>query len=79
MFRESNLQALFGQTALAKDAVAKLNAEVTRWLAAPEVRNRLAVEGAEPNAMTLDQFSAFLRTDAARWARVIKASGASAD
>ena len=78
-FESQQWFALFGQTALAKDAVAKLNAEVTRWLAAPEVRNRLAVEGAEPNAMTLEQFSVFLRTDAARWARVIKASGASAD
>lgn len=71
--------ALFGQTAVARDIIVKLNNEVTRWLSTPEVRNRLAAEGAEVNGMTLEQFSSFLRTDAARWQQVIRASGATAE
>lgn len=44
-----------------------------------EVRARLSNEGAEPGNLTLDQFAAFLHTDAARWMKVIKLSGATAD
>ncbi|MEQ1773095.1 MAG: tripartite tricarboxylate transporter substrate binding protein [Burkholderiales bacterium] len=71
--------ALFGPAALPKDITTRLNTEVVRWLESPEVRTRLSTEGAEPGSLTLDQFGAFIRTDAARWMRVIKASGATAE
>jgi tripartite-type tricarboxylate transporter receptor subunit TctC len=71
--------ALFGPAALPRDIIARLNAEVARWLETPEVRTRLSAEGAEPGRLTLDQFAAFIRTDAARWMKVIKASGATAE
>ncbi|HTD90530.1 MAG TPA: tripartite tricarboxylate transporter substrate binding protein [Burkholderiales bacterium] len=71
--------ALFGPAALPKDIIARLNTEVVRWLESPEVRARLSAEGAEPGNLTLDQFAAFIRTDAARWMKVIKASGAVAE
>ena len=44
-----------------------------------ELRERLAADGGEPVAMTPEQFAAFIRADAARWAQVIKTSGATAD
>jgi len=78
-FESQQWFALFGPAALSKDIIAKLNAEVARWLQSPDVRARLSTEGAEPGGMTLDQFAAFLRTDAARWNKVIKASGATAE
>ena len=71
--------ALFGPAALPKDIIARLNTEAVRWLESPEVRARLSAEGAEPGNLTLDQFAAFIRTDAARWMKVIKASGAVAE
>mgnify|MGYP001797223613 FL=1 len=42
------------------------------------MRERLANDGAEPGppAMTQREFAAFLQTDAARWTRVVKLSGA---
>ena len=70
---------LFGPTALPKDIVAKLNAEVIRILALPDVRERLYNEGAESSRLTVDEFSAFVRADAARWANVIKAAGIKAE
>lgn len=71
--------ALFGPAAMPKEIVARLNADITRWLESPEVRKRLAGEGAEPGLLTLEQFTAFIRADAAQWLKVIRVSGATAD
>ena len=78
-FESQQWFALFGPAALPKDIIGKLNVEIARWLESPEVRARLSTEGAEPGGLTLDQFAAFLRADAARWLKVIKASGATAE
>jgi tripartite-type tricarboxylate transporter receptor subunit TctC len=78
-FESQQWFALFGPAALPREIVTRLNGEVTRWLETPEVRTRLSNEGAEPGALTLDQFAAFLRADAARWMKLIKASGATAE
>jgi tripartite-type tricarboxylate transporter receptor subunit TctC len=56
--------------------VKRLHAEIVRVLALPEIRDRLAGEGFEVVGDTPDQFAAFLKTDIARWAPVIKQSGA---
>ncbi len=66
---------LFAPAALPKDVVAKLNVEVNRILALPDVRGRLYNEGAESIRMSVDEFSAFVQADAARWAKVIKTAG----
>ena len=71
--------ALFGPAALPKDIIARLNAEVTRILALPDVRERLYDSGAEPGSLTADELGAFVRADAARWAKVIKAAGIKGD
>ena len=78
-FESQQWFALFGPAAMPRDVVTRLNAEVIRWRDTPEVRTRLFAEGAEPGSLTLDQFATFLRTDAARWQKVIKTSGAKAD
>lgn len=78
-FESQQWFALFGPVALPRDLITRLNAEITRWLESPEVRTRLSNEGAEPGTLTLDQFAAFLRADAARWMKVIKVSGATPD
>jgi tripartite-type tricarboxylate transporter receptor subunit TctC len=54
-----------------------LNAASNRAL--PELRSRFADLGSEVVAGTPAQFAAFLRADQARWAKVVKASGARPD
>ncbi len=78
-FESQQWFALFGQAALPKDIITRLNTEVARWMQLPEVRARLSTEGAEPASLTLDQVAAFIRTDTVRWTQVIKTSGATAD
>jgi tripartite-type tricarboxylate transporter receptor subunit TctC len=70
---------LFGPAALPKDLISKLNVEVIRVLALPDVRARLYNEGAESSKLSVEEFGAFVRTDAARWAKVIKSAGIKAE
>lgn len=56
-------------------AIGKLNAAVRASLARPETKKRLAALGAITQASSPEEFTAFLKKDAERWARVIKAAG----
>jgi tripartite-type tricarboxylate transporter receptor subunit TctC len=62
-----------------KEIVARLHAEIVSALQRPEVRERLASEAAEPVGNTPEQFQSFIKAEIARWAPVVKASGARAD
>ena len=57
----------------------RLHREFLRILQTPEIRDRLTSEGAEPVGNSPAEFTAFLKTDIARWAKVIKAAGAKLD
>ena len=45
----------------------------------PEVRERYAALGAEPVGSTPGEFAAYCRSELAKWAGVVKESGAKAD
>lgn len=57
--------------------VDKLNAEVAAVLKAPDVTERLAAMGAQAAPTTPEEFGRIVRSEIARWAPVVKASGAS--
>ena len=59
--------------------VARLNAELTRLLALPDVRDRILAFGLEPASSTPEALAARAREDAAKWNKVIKASGVKLD
>jgi len=62
------------------EIVAKLNAEVVRALNASDMRERLQRMGAEPPANnTPEHFAVFIRSEAAKYAKVVKSSGAKVD
>lgn len=74
--------AWFGLHAPARTSLAiatLLNAEVRRAVSRTDVQERLGAQGAEPNPMTLDEFSRYVRSEIERWAVVVKASGARVD
>jgi len=56
-------------------AVTRLNAELAAALAAPETRDRLAGEGAEPAPGPPERFAQLLRTEVALWAKVVRQAG----
>ena len=68
----------FGLTAPAKTpkpVIAKLNSEIVQILQEPEMKARIAADGAEPVGGTPEQFGAHIRNDIAKWAKVVKQIG----
>lgn len=55
--------------------VQRLNTEVSKALNSAEVREKLAIQGAEPLGSTPDEYGAYIRRELARWASVVKATG----
>lgn len=58
-----------------QEIVDKLNAEIGKIIAKPEIRDAWAKQGAVPMTMTPDQFGAYLKQDIEKWAKVIKTAG----
>jgi len=58
-----------------RDVVAKLNREAVRALEAAEVRERYAGMGVDPVGTTQEQASAYLKSETAKYAKVVKAIG----
>ena len=59
--------------------VAKLNAELGKITTHPEVRRAWAAQGAAAMTMGTDEFTRYLNADIAKWARIVKISGAKAE
>jgi tripartite-type tricarboxylate transporter receptor subunit TctC len=62
-----------------KSIVDKLNAEITQIMKMPDVRERLSTVGIEALSSTPAQFAAFIKEETAKWAKVVKFSGARLD
>ncbi len=58
-----------------KDIVDKLNAEMNKALAAPDVRQRMLDAGIEPAGGTPQQFAGFIQSEMAKWGKVAKTAG----
>ena len=59
--------------------VERLNAEIVKALQSPELRSKLAVQGAEPLGSTPAEYGAYVKKELARWSQVVKASGVKID
>jgi len=69
----------FGMAAPAgtpRDIIMKLHAASTKAIQAPDIRDRMSAEGAEFVGDTPEQFLAFIKSEIAKWAKAVKASGA---
>ena len=63
---------LLGPARLPAPLVKRLNSELNAVLASPDFREMLALEGATARASTPESFDNFLRSELARWSRLIK-------
>ena len=70
---------LLGPAGMASALVTRLNADINAILLQPDVKERLASEAADAAPNTPAWFTAFMKSEIAKWAKVVQASGASAD
>ncbi len=74
----ADVTAWFGlivHSATPKEIIDKLNVEFQAALATPEIRERLIQVGMTPVGGSPEQFTAHIRRETERWAKVIKTSG----
>src|ERR1043166_692888 len=70
-----NWYALFVPAGTPKEIVAKLNAETVKVVNSPELKAFMQSQGGEATSSTPEELSALLRSELAKWARVVKAAG----
>jgi len=61
--------------AVPKPILAKLNADVVSALSLPELQRRIEHLGVDPGSSTPEHFTAFIKSETARWAKVVKDAG----
>jgi len=72
--------AAFAPKGTPRDLVTRLNSEIGKVLDAPDVRERITQEGiGEVKGGTPEQLASLLQSEIAKWAKVVKASGARVD
>jgi tripartite-type tricarboxylate transporter receptor subunit TctC len=71
-YEASSWYGILAPAGTPRDIVTKLNAELSKALSQPEVRNSLLAEGAEPVGGTPEQFAAHIRSEKERLGRVIR-------
>ena len=78
-FEASSWFGLLAPAGTPPDVVAKINAEVAKWLASPEAKEKLAAQGANVAGGTPEDFAKHIQSETAKWAKVVKESGAKVD
>ena len=71
--------AVLAPAATPRDIVNRLNGEIIKAIKTPDMRERLAQQGAEPVGNTSDEFAAVIKRDLAKWAKVVKDAGIKLD
>jgi tripartite-type tricarboxylate transporter receptor subunit TctC len=75
-FEISRWQGLVAPAATPRAIVMKVNGDVRAALAAPDLRGRLTAQSLEPVGNSPEEFGAYIKAEAAKWAKVVKATGA---
>jgi tripartite-type tricarboxylate transporter receptor subunit TctC len=78
-FETGSYQGVVGPLAIPRETVAKLNAELIKVLNSEEMKGRFAKQGTEVRTGTSDSLGAWMRAEQAKWAKVVKESGAKFD
>jgi len=78
-FDASSWFGLVGPAGLPREIALKLQSEIARILKIPALREKFIQQGADPIGNTPDEFGQYIKDETAKWAKIVKASGAQAD
>ncbi|HEX2650438.1 MAG TPA: tripartite tricarboxylate transporter substrate binding protein [Burkholderiales bacterium] len=70
---------ILGPANLPRPIVARLHEELVKILNQPDVHERIVADGSAPAGTSPEEFTKFLHADLAKWAKVVKESGAKAN
>jgi tripartite-type tricarboxylate transporter receptor subunit TctC len=62
-----------------RDVIARLHAEIVKAMNIPDIREKLIAQGTDPVGSRPEAFAAFMKSETAKWAGVIKAANIRAD
>jgi tripartite-type tricarboxylate transporter receptor subunit TctC len=68
-----------GPAALPPSITARLNAEITEILKAPDLRERFVAQGVDLTSSTPEQFAALIKAEVPKWRKIVQDSGAKVD
>ena len=72
-------QGVLAPAGTPREIIVRLNTELVRVINLPEVRKQLAEQGYEPAGNSPEQFAEYIKTEIAKWTRVIRAAGLKAE
>jgi len=78
-YQASNWYGFAAPAKTPRAIVDKLNRELARIMASPEVREKLLNVGMEPTTSTPEQYTEFIKAEVVKWTRVVKAAGIQAE
>jgi len=70
---------VYAPAGVPRPVLAKLTTDVIAAVRSPEVRDKLAADGAEPIGSSPKELAAFIRSEIAKWGKVVKATGLRAE
>ena len=74
-----NWLGMFAPAGTPRAVVEKLSSELVRIVRMPEVSGALQASGAEPSPLGPDEFAAFVKSEVEKWAKVVAATGMTAN
>jgi tripartite-type tricarboxylate transporter receptor subunit TctC len=78
-FDASSWFGLAGPAGLPRPIALKISQEVAKALQKDELREKFIQQGADPVGSTPEEFGAYMRAETAKWAKLVKATGAAVD
>ena len=78
-YSASGWYGLLAPAATPKPVLTRLNTEAVKALRSPDVVGKLSSQGAEPIGNTPEEFTAFVRSEIDKWAKLVKAANMRAD
>lgn len=74
-YEANNWYSLLAPAGVPSTVITRIHADVAKMLQAPEVNERMAALGMEARSMPPTEFQAYVKSEIAKWAKVVKAAG----
>jgi tripartite-type tricarboxylate transporter receptor subunit TctC len=78
-FTSGSWQGILVPAGTPRDIIQRLNAETNKILRSADMKEKFIAQGTEPRGGSPEDFDAYIRAEAAKWAKIIKAAGTKLD